>query len=76
VAELQNEPFQDHTFSATDNQLSYRMMSGVPAELSWKQSLLELRSEPERLTRVIDYYEKLLKQIEAPAAPRKIARAI
>ena len=76
VAELENEPFQDQTFSSTDTQLSYRMMSGVPAELSWKQDLLELRSERERLARVIDYFEKLLKQIEPPTVPRKIARVI
>jgi len=76
AAELENEPFQDHTFSSTDLQLSYRMMSGVPAELSWKQNLLELRSERERLALVMDYFEKLLKQIESPAVPRQIAQGI
>jgi Lon protease-like protein len=76
AAELENEPFQDHTFSSTDMQLSYRMMSGVPAELSWKQNLLELRSERARLSLVMEYFEKLLKQIESPAARRQIAQGI
>jgi hypothetical protein len=76
LAELENQPFQDQTFGSNDSQLSYRMMSGVPADLSWKQSLLELRSERERLVRVMEYFETLLKRIEPSAAPRQIASLI
>jgi Lon protease-like protein len=72
LAHLENEPFQDRAFDASDKRLSYRMMGGVPAELDWKQTLLELRSERERLRRVIDYFEKLLKEIEPSVAPRQI----
>jgi Lon protease-like protein len=72
LAHLENEPFQDRAFNASDTQLSYRMMGGVPAELSWKQTLLELRSERERIRRVMDYFEKLLKEIEPSAAPRQV----
>src|SRR5262245_20924709 len=62
----------------TDTELSYRLMAAVPADLGWKQSLLELRSEPERLDRVIIYFEKLIEYLEkAPdpthTAPRDIA---
>jgi Lon protease-like protein len=62
----------------TDTQLSYRLMAAVPADLGWKQSLLELRSEPERLNRVIIYFEKLIEYLDkAPdplrVSPRKIA---
>jgi Lon protease-like protein len=72
VAHLENEPFQEPLTNTSAPQLSYRMMAGVPAELDWKQQLLELRSESERLVRVMDYFERLLKQIERPAAPRQI----
>jgi Lon protease-like protein len=60
----------------TDMQLSYRLMAAIPAELEWKQELLELRSEPERLNRVIAYFEKLIETLEkAPlrGSPRGIA---
>jgi Lon protease-like protein len=72
LAHLENEPFQEPLTNANDTQLSYRMMAGVPAELDWKQDLLELRSERERLVAVMDYFEKLLKEIERPAAPKQI----
>jgi Lon protease-like protein len=72
LAELENEPFRDRSFDSSDGQLSYRMMGGVPAEIGWKQGLLELRSERDRLRLVMDYFEKLLKEIEPSAAPRQI----
>jgi Lon protease-like protein len=72
LAELENQIFQDRVFDSTDPLLSYRMMAGVPAELSWKQTLLELRSERERLRQVMDYLEKLLKKIEPSVAPRSV----
>jgi Lon protease-like protein len=61
----------------TDTQLSYRLMAAVPADLPWKQSLLELRSEPARLDRVITYLQELIKFLEAPsdrtpASPKEI----
>jgi Lon protease-like protein len=58
TASLQDEP------KPTDSQLSYRIMAIVPAELAWKQSLLELRSEPERLDQVVSYLEKLIEYLE------------
>src|SRR6266850_1233666 len=71
LAELENESVQERPPNPSDTQLSYRMMAGVPAELGWKQNLLELRSERERLARVMDYFEKLIKEIDRPATPRK-----
>lgn len=71
LAELENDSFQDRTFNSDDPKLSYRMMGGVPAQLRWKQTLLELRSELERLRLVTDYFEKLLQEID-PSAPRRI----
>jgi Lon protease-like protein len=61
----------------TDGQLSYRLMAAVPADLAWKQSLLELRSEPERLDRVITYFENLIEYLEkTPDPSRKPPREI
>jgi Lon protease-like protein len=53
----------------TDEQLSYRLMAVVPADLAWKQELLELRSEPERLNRVTTYLEKLIEYFEKNSDP-------
>ena len=61
---LANEPFPGPSPIWTDKQLSYRMMAGVPAAVDWKQDLLELRSEPERLVRVIDFFEELIEYLE------------
>ena len=45
---------------ASVEQLSYQIMARLPVDLEFKQSLLTLKSEEERLTRVISYLEKLL----------------
>ena len=64
VVELENERFHEPRPTAADPQLSFRMMAGLPADLGWKQELLELRSERERLTRVIRFFEQLLQHLE------------
>ena len=65
LLQLENEPFPAPAPVWTDTQLSYRMMAGVPAAVDWKQDLLELRSEPERLVRVIDFFEQLIEYLES-----------
>lgn len=77
LADTPARAFQDSP-AYTDTQLSYRLTAAVPADLAWKQNLLELRSEPERLDRVITYFEKLIEYLEkAPdpsrASPREVA---
>jgi Lon protease-like protein len=59
----------------SDTQLSYRMMGRLPADLEWKQELLELRSEHERLGLVVSYFEKLIEFLEkqSPGSSRDIA---
>jgi Lon protease-like protein len=64
VVELENEVFHEPRPTAADMQLSFRLMAGLPADLSWKQDLLELRSERERLTRVIQFFEQLVQHLE------------
>src|SRR5256712_5865716 len=78
LAKIETQAIQDTPLS-TDTQLSYRLIAGVPAELAWQQSLLELRSERKRLALVVDYLEELIEQFESaphkrPAPNRKIAR--
>jgi hypothetical protein len=48
-------------------------MAGLPAELNWKQELLELRSERERLAGVTRHIEQLLEHLENPgqSAPQR-----
>jgi Lon protease-like protein len=53
----------------TDAQLSYRVIAGMPADLPLQQSLLELRSERERIDQVIGYLQKLIGFLEAPDKP-------
>ena len=63
----------------TDTQLSYRMMGRLPADLEWKQELLELRSEHDRLGLVVPYFEKLIGFLEKeqnPASSREIALSL
>ncbi|MBI4463961.1 MAG: LON peptidase substrate-binding domain-containing protein [Acidobacteria bacterium] len=43
----------------SDVQLSYQIMGSLPADLKFKQDLLESRSESDRLTEVISYLQKL-----------------
>jgi ATP-dependent Lon protease len=68
--------FQDAP-SHTNSQLSYRLMAAAPADLDFKQSLLQLRSERERLDRVIQYFEKLIDYLEkSPEGPRAAPRDV
>ena len=65
LLQLENQPFLTPSPIWTDMQLSYRMMAGIPAAADWKQELLELRSEPERLVRVIEFFEELIDYLES-----------
>ena len=68
LAKIETQVIQDVPQS-TDTQLSYRLIAGVPAELTWLQHLLELRSERKRLDLVADYLEELIEEFES--APNK-----
>lgn len=46
-----------------DEQLSYQIISRLPVDLSFKQGLLESRSESDRLTQVVSYLQKVVKQL-------------
>ena len=70
LAKIETQAIQDIPLS-TDTQLSYRLIAGVPAELAWQQSLLELRSERKRLALVVDYLEELIEQFESAPDKRR-----
>jgi ATP-dependent Lon protease len=53
-----------------DAELSYQIISRLPVDLEFKQSLLPLRSEEERLKRVIVYLETLVARLEAALKAR------
>ena len=48
----------------SNGQVSFQIMADLPAGLSWKQSLLELQSERERLVRVVGYLQRLIAYLE------------
>lgn len=56
-----------------DSELSYQIVARLPLDLEFKQSLLPLRSEQERLTRVVAYLEKLLAQAALAIKARTIS---
>jgi len=72
LAKWDNQSLQGPSPIITDMQLSYKMVAGLPAGLEWKQSLLELRSERQRLDQVIRYFEQLIKSLQRPDSPRQI----
>lgn len=63
MLELEENEAEKGNMEVSDSQLSYQIIARLPADLEFKQTLLLLRSEAERLTRVIPYLQKLLVQI-------------
>jgi Lon protease-like protein len=59
----------------TDELLSYRIASKLPLDLEFKQSLLPIRSEEERLTRVVEYLEKVTIRLAVAKKARASAGA-
>jgi Lon protease-like protein len=53
--------------AAGNPQLSYHLMDGLPAESDWKQELLELRVERERLVRVVLHLQRLIEYMQEDA---------
>jgi len=59
----------------SDPQLSFQIAGRLPADLSFRQSLLPLRSESERVRRVTSYLQKMALQLAAVAQTRAKAGA-
>jgi Lon protease-like protein len=47
--------------------LSFHLMSTLPVDLDFKQQFLEMTSERERLTTLIDYYSKIMPRLKTLA---------
>jgi len=64
LAESENPSRRGSPPAFADLELSFQLMAGLPASLAWKQSLLELPSEGERLARVMGYLQHLIEYLE------------
>jgi Lon protease-like protein len=80
VRELHEEMMEllggDREVSASDDvQLSYRLAAAIPTDLDFKQMLLGIRSEGERVRLLIEYYEAVIPKItQTMEARRKAGR--
>jgi Lon protease-like protein len=52
-------------------QLSYRMAGALPMDLDFKQALLAMRSEPERMQALLRFYERILPRLRIIAKARE-----
>jgi Lon protease-like protein len=55
---------------AGDPQLSYELAGSIPIDLDFKQTLLATRSEPDRLTMLLQFYEQVLPKLRRAARAR------
>ena len=58
---------------ADDKHLTLTIAAAMPFDLDMKQKLLASRSEPERMTALIDYYEKVLPGLRRAVKARRKA---
>lgn len=59
--------------TAQDVQLSYRLAAAIPTDLDFKQTLLGIRSESERVKLLIEYYESVIPKIRQTMEARRKA---
>jgi Lon protease-like protein len=53
--------------------LSFQLASSLPVDLDFKQSLLEMRSETERMRTLLDYYSKIIPKLKMMEVGRQRA---
>ncbi len=78
AAELQKELLSlagatESAVEADHPQLSFQLAAALPLDLDFKQTLLGMRSEPERLKSVVEYYETLLPRMRRAVKAKKTA---
>jgi Lon protease-like protein len=56
-----------------DAQLSYRIAASIPTDLDFKQTLLGIRSEAERLRLLVEYFEAVIPKIRQNMEARRKA---
>ncbi|HMK28128.1 MAG TPA: LON peptidase substrate-binding domain-containing protein [Terriglobales bacterium] len=62
------------TPEADDPQISFHIAGVLPLDLDFKQTLLGMRSEPQRVTALIEYYTALVPQVRRTLKVREKAR--
>ena len=68
LANLEATRFEDK-----DAHLSFQLAAHLPVDLDFKQTLLEMRSERERLQVLLDYYAKIIPKLQAMVFGKKKA---
>ena len=71
LADSEDPSRKDRSPTFSDQLLSFQLMTGLPASPVWRQALLELRSERERLERVMGYLQHLIEYLEHRGDPDK-----
>jgi len=56
-----------------DPLLSFQLVAPLPLDLDFKQTLLGMRSEPERIATITEYYEALLPRMKRTVRARQRA---
>ena len=54
-------------------ELSFQLVAPLPLDLDFKQTLLGMRSEPKRVSAVIEYYQTLLPRMRRSIQVRRVA---
>jgi Lon protease-like protein len=64
---------QEHDLDTTKPMLSFQLVNVLPVDLDFKQSMLEMKSEQERLETLIEYYRVTIPQVEKTIRTREKA---
>jgi Lon protease-like protein len=64
---------EDTVIDKESDLLSFQLASSLPVDLDFKQSLLEMRSERERMRTLLDYYNKIIPKLKMMVVGRKRA---
>ena len=64
---------QQATFEQKNPRLSFQLAHELPVDLDFKQSLLEMKSESERMTTLIEYYKATIPKVERTLDVRRKA---
>jgi Lon protease-like protein len=64
---------EDTVVDKESDLLSFQLAASLPVDLDFKQSLLEMRSERERMRTLLDYYNKIIPKLKMIVVGRKRA---
>lgn len=64
---------QDFELDLSKPLLSFQLVNALPVDLDFKQSMLEMKSEPERIETLIEYYRVTIPKVEKTLRTREKA---